>query len=118
MCRVRRSSICIWWATSAADCATSTKISTAPSTRGRHGLRGVSFTLLTSFLAVCDGESLNGEDLEEADLLVECLPRGDPTGPEFVHHCTEPLKRAIEAKHDLTVGRHRACECPVQSWKG
>lgn len=59
-----------------------------------------------------DGESLNGEDLEEADLLVEYLPSGDLAGPEFVHHCTEPLKRAIEAERDLTVGRRRDCECP------
>lgn len=59
-----------------------------------------------------DGESFNGGDLEEADLLVECLPRGDLAGPGFVHHCTEPLKRVIEAKRDLTVRRHRDCECP------
>ncbi|WP_328887176.1 hypothetical protein [Streptomyces sp. NBC_00316] len=48
-----------------------------------------------------DDESVNDEDLEEADLLVECLPRGDLTGPEFVHHCAEPLKHVIAAKRDL-----------------
>ncbi|MGW6093216.1 hypothetical protein ACWFRK_02125 [Streptomyces sp. NPDC055157] len=61
-----------------------------------------------------DGESLNGQDLEEADALVERLPRGDLTGPEFVHHCTEPLKRDIEPKRDLTVRRHRTTATRVE----
>ncbi|MFD7944870.1 hypothetical protein [Streptomyces sp. NPDC059744] len=48
---------------------------------------------------------VNGEDLEEADLLVERLPRGDLTGPEFAHHCTEPLNTSSRRGATFTVRR-------------
>lgn len=114
MCCVRRSSSCIWWATSATACATSTEISTAPRTRWSHGLGGVSFTLLTSSLTVCADEGVDGEDPEEADLLVGHPPRGDLTGPR---KCPSPhgvAEAVIEAKRDLTVDRHKTTATRVE----
>ncbi len=61
-----------------------------------------------------DSESVNFEELEEADLLIERLPRGDPAAPEFARPCTELLKHVIEAKRDLMVRRHRTAAARVE----
>lgn len=56
----------------------------------------------------------NDDDLEEADLLVEHLPRGDLTGPEFTHHRTEPLNTSSRRSATSRFMRHKTTATRVE----
>lgn len=98
-------SICCWWATITAVCATSMMVSAAPIARRRCGLRHASFVLPTSFLTLCDDKGQRAKRAAKADVYVERPPRGDRTP-----HFSPSLRGEAEARHGRSAGgRERTC---------